>query len=395
MTVDFSLSANPRRAPGSPYEPLRRFVSKELASEASLAIRAWEGYAPTPLLRWPGLARMAGVSLIFCKYEGTRFEIGSFKALGGAYAAMRAAKQHAAAKGLPIGSATLATASDGNHGLSVAWGAQRIGARAVVFLHANVSQGRQALIERMGAEIIRVAGNYDDSTSTAARVAAERGWVLVPDTSAAYDETPVRVMAGYGVIAEELADQIAEDETPTHIFLQGGCGGFAASLCGLFREADDTAAAPRIVIVEPDRAACLFASNRAGHAVMVSGDLDTVMTGLSVGEVSGVAWPVLRQGADAFMTITDRTAIAAMQIFASGRYDPPVQIGDSGVAGIAGFLALSGDAAARAALGIDEASRILVVATEGAVDAESYARLIAEPVPFTFDGWPAPGSRAP
>lgn len=380
MSSDFALLLNPQRASGAPYDPLRRFVSRDRAREAGAEIRTWPGYNPTPLLNWPELAQATGVSSILCKYEGARFGVGSFKALGGAYAAMRAVQSRAAAQGLSPDAITVTTASDGNHGLSVAWGARRVGARAVIFLHANVSTYRQQLIESMGAEVVRVAGNYDDSTATAAARAAEEGWILVADTATTYSEHPLRVMAGYGVITEELSAQIPPDEAPTHIFLQGGCGGFAAALCGLWREADNSSTAPLIIVVEPDKAACLFESCRAGQPVLVGGDLDTIMSGLSVGEVSALAWPVLRHGADAFMTITDAMAIAAMQMVQAGTFDTPVEIGDSGIAGLAGFLAVNADPATRATLRLTPESRILLIATEGPVDRESYDRLIASPV---------------
>jgi diaminopropionate ammonia-lyase len=376
----FQLLANPLRQAGALYGDLDRYVGRALVREAADEITAWDGYAPTPLLDWPGLAKVSGVAELRCKYEGTRFGVGSFKALGGAYAAMRAINIRLA-ESKPdggLGQITVTTASDGNHGLSVAWGAGRAGCRSVVFLHANVSAERQRLIEAMGAEVQRVAGNYDDSTAAAAKAAAEKGWILVADTSPQFDEQPVRVMAGYGLMVSEMDSQYGTGKGPTHIFLQGGCGGLAASVCGLYRERGNGAGSPVVVVVEPDRAACLYASAAAGKPVVIEGDLDTVMSGLSVGEVSGVAWPVLAPGVDFFMTITDELAIAAMRKFARGVYDAPVEIGDSGVAGIAGFMAANADPVSRARLGIDADSRILVIATEGAVDRASYQRLISQ-----------------
>ncbi len=376
----FQLLANPLRQAGALYGDLDRYVGRALVREAADEITAWDGYAPSPLLDWQGLAKVSGVAEIRCKYEGTRFGIGSFKALGGAYAAMRAINLRLA-EGKHDGGLdqiTVTTASDGNHGLSVAWGAGRAGCRSVVFLHANVSVERQRLIEAMGAEVQRVAGNYDDSTAAAAKAAAEKGWILVADTSTQFDEQPVRVMSGYGLMVAEMDSQYATGKGPTHIFLQGGCGGLAASVCGLYRERDNGAGSPVVVVVEPDRAACLYASAEAGKPVVIDGDLDTVMSGLSVGEVSAVAWPVLAPGGDFFMTITGELAIAAMRKFARGVYDAPVEIGDSGVAGIAGFMAANADPVSRARLRIDAESRILVIATEGAVDRASYERLISQ-----------------
>lgn len=383
------LYLSPLRAPdGSWGEELTRIVGWQLVQEAIARIPHWPGYAATPVLSFAGLAERAGVAEVLCKYEGSRFDIGSFKALGGAYAFARVLEDWTG----PRETLVVATASDGNHGLSLAWGAKQAGIRCMVFLHAGVSAARQALIEAQGGEIIRVAGNYDVSTATADRVAAENGWVLIPDTSNTYEQNPVHVMAGYGVMVAEMfggipgvAPQIA---MPTHIFLQGGCGGLAAAVIGLLRDGAPAGAAPKCIIVEPDRADCLIRSARAGKPVLVEGELDTIMAGLSVGEVSGLAWPVIAKGTDAYMTCSDDLAKWVMQALGTGAFgDEPAEVGDSGVAGLGGFLALATDADLRARLGIDANSRILCIATEGPVDRDAYQRYRAQDLAAT--GLPA------
>lgn len=377
------IVANRSRRFGQPNGELKKYVSWAMADEAWREITSWDGYAATPLIEWSGLAKAIGVASIHCKYEGGRFNIGSFKALGGAYAALRALNTHLD-KACPNGNGalqpqdvTICTASDGNHGLSVAWGARRAGSKCVVFLHAGVSRSRQELIEAMGAEVRRVDGNYDVSTAQALSVSKAEGWILVADTAPEYSENPVRVMSGYGVMVRETLDQYG-DVAPTHIFLQGGCGGLAAGVVGLLRERDNSSTSPCVVVVEPDRADCLFKSAEEGRPIRVDGDLDTLMSGLSVGEVSCVAWPVLEHGVDFFMRIPDEAALKAMQAFASGfAGDASIEIGDSGVAGIAGALIAVRDTDVSRMLGLGHDSRILVIATEGAVDRDSYEKLVA------------------
>ncbi|WP_161138567.1 diaminopropionate ammonia-lyase [Propylenella binzhouense] len=359
---------------GAYDDGLKRIVGWDLAREAIARITAWPGYRPTPVLSFKGLARRCGVAAIDCKYEGARFGIGSFKALGGAYALQRVLEGWRGAPDGPVA----ATASDGNHGLSLAWGARKAGIRCVVFLHSGVSPMRQSLIEAQGAEIIRVDGNYDVSTATARRVAAENGWVLVPDTSHDYDINPVHVMAGYGVMVEELLGEAAQLAMPTHVFIQGGCGGLAAAIIGLLRERFPGDLGPRCIIVEPTKADCLIRSARAGRPLIIEGALDTIMAGLSVGEASGLAWPVIAHGTDAFMTTTDELAIWVMQGLHLGAFgDAPVDVGDSGVAGLAGLISLSGERDLRAAIGLDDQSRVLVIATEGPVDLDGFKALCA------------------
>lgn len=376
--MEKTIVANRGRQFGQPNGEIARYVNWDMAEQAWDEITSWTGYAATPLLNWPGLAKAAGVTSIRCKYEGGRFGIGSFKALGGAYASLRAlAKRLDERKSLRPNDITLCTASDGNHGLSVAWGARRAGCKCVVFLHAGVSQSRQELIEAMGAEVRRVEGNYDASTAEAMKTAKANDWILVADTAPEYSENPIRVMSGYGVMVRELVDQGWTDP-PTHIFLQGGCGGLAAGVVGLLRQRENRAGTACVVVVEPDRADCLFRSAVSGSPVRVEGDLDTIMSGLSVGEVSGVAWPVLEHGVDFFMRIPDQAALKAMQAFARGfAGDRSIEIGDSGVAGIAGALIAAKDPDIARMLGINAGSRILVIATEGPVDRSSYQQLIA------------------
>ncbi|HEY0276557.1 MAG TPA: diaminopropionate ammonia-lyase, partial [Paenirhodobacter sp.] len=348
------LYLSPLRDLDGTYPPaLERIVGWALADQASARITQWPNYAPTPVQSFANLARRCGVAEILCKYEGSRFGIGSFKALGGAYALQRVLEDWTGSRDALVA----ATASDGNHGLSLAWGAKQAGVRCVVFLHAGVSAMRQALIEEQGAEIIRIPGNYDQSTALAGRIAAENGWVLVPDTAHEFDQNPVNVMAGYGVMIEELLGATPQIALPTHVFLQGGCGGLAAAVIGLLRARFTGMDAPKCIIVEPTKADCLIRSARAGTPVLVEGALDTIMAGLSVGEVSGVAWPVIAQGTDGFMTCSDEVAIWLMQALRKGAFgDAPIEIGDSGVAGLGGFMSLCDSADLRTAIGLDTGS---------------------------------------
>lgn len=352
-------------------DPLDGVIDRCLVDEAWAVIPSWPGYAPTPLDELPGLAAQAGVAGVSLKDEAGRFGLGSFKALGGAFAVWLALKGRSREA---VAATTVVTASDGNHGLSVAWGARRFGCRCKIYLHAKVSAARAGLIEAMGAEVVRVAGNYDDSTHQAMADAGANSWALVSDTALSEaDQQPGQVMAGYGVMLREIAAQAAQP--PTHVFVQGGCGGLAAAVFGLLRDA--WAEPPRFIVVEPETADCLFQSARAGEPVRIHGDLDTIMAGLSVGEPSATAWKTIWRTAAAYLTISDAAAIEAMRILAEGRYgDAPRVAGDAGVAGLAGFLAVASDPELREALGLSATSRVLAIVTEGAVDAEAYARFV-------------------
>ncbi len=346
-------------------EPL---FSKQELDKSFATISRWPGYRPTPLLSLSGLARKLNVGAIHYKDEGGRFGLGSFKALGGAYAV-----SNLLAENPDPSSVTVTSATDGNHGLSVAWGAKQIGCRCVIFIHAEVSAGRERSLKLQGAEVIRIDGNYDESVRRCYSAAGDNNWIVVSDTSSDDSGSDVArtVMAGYSVMTAEIVRQL-DTNAPTHVFIQGGVGGLAATVCEYFRLAWGSAA-PRIVVVEPNRAPCLFESARKGERVAVDVREETVMAGLSCGEVSVVAWPTLQKLADDFLTIPDSVVAPAMCLLAEAPFgDSPVVAGESAVAGLAGFICAGQDDELSSALQLNQDSRVLIIGTEGATDPALY-----------------------
>ncbi|CAH1659330.1 Diaminopropionate ammonia-lyase [Hyphomicrobiales bacterium] len=358
------------------------------AIEAHLAQR--QNHVPTPLVSLPGLAAALGIGALFIKDEGQRLGLGSFKALGGAYAVIRLALEAASTKlGRPLSDAemndpavravasgmTFACATDGNHGRSVAQGAQLLGARAVIFVHGGVSDERVAAIARFGAQMIRVAGTYDDSVVEAARVATERGWTIVSDTSwEGYERIPGLVMQGYTAIAREALAQMPAP--PTHVLVQAGVGGIAAALAAQMQTRFG-AERPFFAVVEPSRAACIFEAAKRGKPGKIPHGAPTVMAMLECYDPSPLALRVLYRAADAFLTAEDSDAVEAMNRLARPvGGDPAVVAGESGAAGLAGLIAALRSPQARAALGLDDSSRVFLVNTEGATDPARYTELV-------------------
>lgn len=362
-------------------------------AEARDEISQWPGYAVTPLHALSALAGRAGIATLHYKDEGSRFGLGSFKALGGAYAVYRLlAREICARLGLASVRAseltdgrygeltrtmTVTCATDGNHGRSVAWGARMFGCRCVIHVHEAVSDGRVQAIAAYGAEVCRHPGNYDDAVRAAARAAAAHGWFVVSDTSyEGYLDVPRDVMQGYALMVEEALQQLAGAPPPTHVFVQGGVGGMAAAVCAHLWERWGNAR-PRLVVVEPANAACLYESARTGEVTAVHGSLDTIMAGLACGEPSLLAWRILDPGADDFMTVEDEAAAECMRLLATpAAGDPAVVAGESAVAGLAGLLRALEDAPARLQLGLDRGSRALVFGTEGDTDPQLYTRIV-------------------
>ncbi len=332
-------------------------------------VRLWPSSAPTPLLDLPVLAARCGVALVWLKDEGPRL-LGSFKSLGGMYAGLRAL---ARATGLPGIAALIAArrpglppllcASAGNHGLAVAAAARLAGAAARVYLHEGVPPARARRIAEQGGEIVWIAGTYDDAVAAAALAAARGDGLLITDTSGEADDPVVAdVMAGYGLMADEIAAQLraAGAARPTHLFVQAGVGGLAAAMAeGL----DGHLAAPRrIVVVEPDQAACVAAALAAGRVERVDGALDTSAEMLACGEASAPAIRILLRHAATAMAVSEAELRAAVAALAAAGGPATTE---SGAAGLAGLLAARPGSAAAARLDLDAGSRVLLIATEG------------------------------
>ena len=377
-----------QRVDGSAAETV---ISTDDFANARSEISAWQGYAPTPLHALPELAAALQLGAVHYKDEGPRFGLGSFKALGAAYAACRVLQQQISLRrdhpvtladvrtrkyASDAAAITLVTATDGNHGRSLAWGAGRFGAACRIYIHSEVSQNRADAMADLGAEVIRIDGDYDESVRIARDDAAAQGWFVVSDTSwAGYTEPPRDVMAGYGVLIHEANQALGI--APTHVFVQGGVGGIAAAVASGMRQrwGDEC---PRIIVVEPDRAACLFASAHKGTITNVDIQTETMMAGLSCGEPSPLAWGILREEASAFTTIPDDFVAPAMRLLGKPLADDPaITAGESAVAGLAALIAASQDAGHRETLGLDNNARVLLIGTEGATDPDIYRKIMA------------------
>ncbi|EIM30813.1 diaminopropionate ammonia-lyase [Microvirga lotononidis] len=375
----------------TPLEPVdAKTLGVPAAEEVERYLTYRDNHAPTPLHTLPALAAELGVDSVHIKDEGFRLGLGSFKALGGSYAVIRlvleearcqlgraidVAELHAPEVRAVTAGMTVACATDGNHGRSVAQGAQLVGASAAIFVHSGVSDERVAAIARFGAQMIRIEGTYDDSVAEAARVAAEKGWTIVSDTSwPGYERIPGLVMQGYTAMVREALRQLPE--APTHVFVQAGVGGVAAAVAGHLALALGDQR-PTFVVVDPARAACVFETARAGRPVRIDHGEPTVMAMLECYEPSLVAWRVLSRVADAFMTVDEKDAVAVMNRLArpTGN-DPAIVAGESGGAGLAGLMRAAADPEIRTALHLNGASRVFVINTEGATDPERYAELV-------------------
>jgi diaminopropionate ammonia-lyase len=376
-------------------EQLKSIGSLAKSRTAIEVISGWPGYAVTPLYSLYNLASDIGLAKIWYKDESQRFHLKSFKALGGAYAVarqlqLRVAKATDSDPSVQdlldrkyddiVSKIVISCATDGNHGRSVSWGCQMFGCQCVIYIHRDVSQGRQQAMEAFGASVNRITGNYDESVKQADADAKQYGRTIVSDTSYdGYMEIPKDVALGYTVLLSESVEQMT-GEIPTHVFIQGGVGGLASAVCAYFWELWGEQR-PRFIVVEPEKANCLQESARTGSPVVVEGDLDTLMAGLACGEVSALAWEILSIGANDFMTINEESVPLTMKLLANGfNGDPAIEAGESAVAGLAALITACNNPEDAQRLGLDDSSRVYILGTEGATDPEVYAQLVGSDV---------------
>ena len=370
-TGEFTIDANPAHAPG-PFPDAPGSLDRQVMQDAADEIGSWAGYAPTPLHDLPEVAAHLGVARVVFKDESPRFGLGSFKALGGAYAVARLARA-AEESGGSITDVTVTTATDGNHGRSVAWGAARAGCRAKIYIHAHVSKAREEAMTAYGADVIRVNGNYEASLAACKQDAAAHGWQIVSDTSwPGYAYVPLMIMAGYTLMGREVVDQLG-GTVPSHAMLPVGVGGLASGVIAPLWQAAG-AGLGRMISVESHMSACMRDSLVAGTPTLVDITEETLMAGLSCGEVSTLAWDIMKPTVSHCVTIGDEAVAPLMRWF--HRRTPSIEAGECSTSGLAACLAAHANPAARQQLGFGPDSVVLLLGTEGATDPDFYQSII-------------------
>ena len=344
-------------------------ITKEQIDEAHSTISKWKNYEPTPLLLLDKLSKELNLNKIYYKDESKRFDLKSFKALGGAYAVEKITKGNK--------DITVSTATAGNHGRSVAWGAKRLGLKCKIFISEFVSEARGKAMESLGADVIRVKGNYEKSLIECIKQSTENNWQIVQDVAwKDYTIVPTLTMAGYSVMMKEIVDQI-NNEQITHIFLQAGVGGMAgAMVAGVARYLKNI---PKIIVIEPDSAACVMKSIESGKIEKVQILRESLMGGMSCGEPSLVPWKILNKSVNNCMSLPDDDIGKAMKLFANASFgQDKIIAGENAAPGVISLIASCNDEKVKNLINLNSNSNVLLIGCEGDTDQEMYQKLIKD-----------------
>ena len=348
-------------------EKILNICDESNVDDAYNTISKWKDYKPTPLINLIKLSNKLKLNNIFYKDESKRFHLKSFKALGGAYAVEKTTQGN---KNIIV-----ATATAGNHGRSVAWGAQRLGLKCKIFISEYVSEARANSMRKLDAEVIRVNGNYEKSLERCISESNKNGWEIVQDVAwENYEYVPKLTMSGYSVMIKEISNQT--DQYITHVFLQAGVGGMASgAIAGIAKYFKRI---PKIIIVEPENADCVLKSVENGSLQKVDIKKESIMGGMSCGEVSLVPWKILKESVNSCTSVTDENVDLTVAMLKNKILsDVEIVGGECSTPGLISLVACANDNEIRKNLELEESSNILIIGCEGDADENLYNKLLS------------------
>ncbi|ERT59836.1 diaminopropionate ammonia-lyase [Peptoniphilus koenoeneniae] len=371
------------------------FLNYEEVNKIIKFHKSFPQYKKTPLVELKNLAEKYKVKDIYVKDESYRFGLNAFKVLGGSYAIGRYIAKKLGKDISEItfdylisdevknklGDITFITATDGNHGRGVAWTANQLKQKCIVYMPKGSAKERVENIALEGAEVTVQDLNYDECVRLADENAKKNGWVMIQDTAwDGYEDIPKWIMQGYMTMAFESYEDLKQKNLkPSHVFLQAGVGSLAAAVTGFFSNIykDEK---PIITIVEPKNANCIFRSIEENKRICVDGDMQTIMAGLACGEPNTVGLKVLMSYAENFISVSDEIAAHGMRVLnAPLSGDVRIISGESGAAPFGTVMKILEDkslSSIKEKLKIDEDSIILFFSTEGDTDKENFQNIV-------------------
>jgi len=194
------------------------------------------------------------------------------------------------------------TASAGNHGMGVAYGAQAFAIPATVFVPTNANQLKVGAIKRLGARVIQGGANYQAAYAEAQSAQSATGQTFVH----AYDDADV--IAGQGSIGVEIADELEDFDT---VIVPVGGGGLISGIATYLKAVRP---AVRVIGVEPAGAACLKRSLDAGELVTLE-RVDTIADGLAASRPGVLCFEIARRLVDDVLIVQEAEMLRAIRLY--------------------------------------------------------------------------------
>lgn len=370
----------------------------EVSQSTNKFLSSFPNYQATPLVSLNCLAKKLGVCDIYVKDESKRFDLNAFKVCGASFAM---GKYIASKMGKNItdinyekmvsqevkntlGEVTFVTATDGNHGRAVAWTANKLGQKSIVYMPKGSSEERLNNIKAEGSDASITQLSYDDCVRLAQSNAQKNGWVVIQDTAwEGYVDIPTWIMQGYTNIYYEILNQLDNAEF-SHVFLQAGVGSFSGSITAVIANycKANNLQIPKIIIVEPNTSNCIYktAFENNGSLHTIKEDMNSIMAGLNCGEPNPIAWDILNNYTFRFCSIDDQITKTGMRVLAKPQgSDTAIISGESGACTL-GLLyeALHNQnlSSIKKSFELDSNSRILCISTEGDTDQANYTAIV-------------------
>ena len=270
----------------------------------------------------------------------------------------------------------MSSATAGNHGKSVAWGAKKLKLKCKIFVSQNVSKTRVDEIKKFGAEVIRVKGNYEDSLKRCQILSKKNNWEIIQDVSTKnYRYVPQLTMAGYSILIREISKQTKQ--YITHIFLQAGVGGLAAGLVA--GVAKYFKRVPKIIIVEPDKADCVLQSIKNRKLKKIKIKNESIMGGMSCNEMSLIPWQILKKASNCCVSVSDKNVANTVACLKDSKFSQNSIIGgECATPGIIALIGICNNKKTRKLINLNQNSNVLVIGCEGNADVKLYKQLLSK-----------------
>ncbi|MGH7777668.1 MAG: threonine ammonia-lyase [Candidatus Dormibacterales bacterium] len=213
------------------------------------------------------------------------------------------------------------TASAGNHGQGVAYGASAFRVPATVYVPENANSLKVEAIKRLGARVVHAGRTYDAAYNEALREQERSRSTFVH----AFDDA--QVIAGQGTVAVEM---LSELEHVDAVLVPVGGGGL---ISGIATYVKARLPAARVIGVEPVGADCLSRSLKAGRPVTLE-RVDTIADGLAASSPGRLCFEIAERLVDDVVLVTEEEMLRAIRLLFEWEHLLAEPAGAAGVAAL-------------------------------------------------------------